>query len=165
VIAGNIHKTLIGAALLFFVDAILANQGAISVIVGIFVLFISVPRALFGRDRALRTLRLKKSAIWLIAVVGVFAFNRVSNEMAHRRANDVIVAVKAYHQQHGVYPKRLDDLVPAFLPSVPRAKYVLFLGEFKYLYDAANPALFYVEVPPFGRPTFSFGRNKWDYLD
>lgn len=158
-------KTLIGAALLFFVDAICMNQGGISAIFGLAILFVAIPMALFGRDRALRSYKLKKSAIWLVAVAGVFASNWASNQMASHRANDVVAAVKAYHQQHGAYPKRLDDLVPAFLPSVPRAKYVLAFGEFKYLYHEARPTLFYVAFPPFGRPTFSFERNEWGYID
>ncbi|MDP1681137.1 MAG: hypothetical protein Q8L39_05115 [Burkholderiales bacterium] len=161
----SIGPTLTGAALLFFVDAIWMNQGGISAILGLAILFVAIPMALFGRERALRAYKLKKSAIWLVAVICVFAFNWASNQMARHRANDVIVAVKAYHQQHGAYPKRLDDLIPVFLPSVPRAKYVLGLGEFKYLYDEARPTLFYVEFPPFGRPTFSFGRDEWDYID
>ena len=161
--SAGFKKTLIGAALLFFVDAIWMNQGGISAILGLAILFVSIPMALFGRERALRAYKLKKSAIWLVAIVSVFAFNWASNQMARHRANDVVAAVKAYHQQHGAYPKRLDDLVPAFLLSVPRAKYVLGLGEFKYLYDEARPTLFYVEFPPFGRPTFSFGRDERGY--
>jgi hypothetical protein len=158
-------KTLIGAAFLFFVDAIWMNQGGISAVLGLVILFVTIPMALFDRARALRAYKLKKSAIWLVAIVSVFAFNWASNQMARHRANDVIAAVKAYHQQHGAYPRRLEDLVPAFLPSVPRAKYVLGLGEFKYLYHEASPTLFYVEFPPFGRPTFSFGRDAWTYMD
>lgn len=161
----DFKKTLIGATLLFFVDAIWMNQGGISVILGLAILFVSIPMALFGRERVLRAYKLKKSAIWLVAIVSVFAFNWASNQMASQRANDVISAINAYHQRHGAYPKRLNDLVPAFLPSVPRAKYVLAFGEFKYLYDEAHPTLFYVEFPPFGRPTFSFGRDEWGYMD
>lgn len=157
----SIGPTLTGAALLFFVDAIWMNQGGISAIFGLAILFVSIPMALFGRERALRAYKLKKSAIWLVAVVSVLAFNWASNQMAYHRANEVIAAVKAYHQQHDVYPKRLDDLVPTYLPSVPRAKYVLALGRFKYLYDEANPVLYYVSFPPFDRPTFNFKRNKW----
>lgn len=163
--SAGFNKTLIGAALLFFVDAIWMNQGAISAIFGLVILFVTIPLALFGRERALRAYKLKKSAIWLAAIVSVFAFNWANNQMASHRANDVVAAVKAYHQQHGAYPKRLDDLVPTFLPSVPRAKYVLGFGEFKYLYHEVSPTFFYVEFPPFGRPVFRFGRDEWDYID
>lgn len=161
----GLKKAIVWAAMLFFVDAILLNQGVISAIIGFFVIIVYVPKALFARDHRLRTYKLKTSAIWLVAVVSVFAFNRASNEMAHQRANNVISAVKAYHQEHRAYPKRLDDLVPDYLTSIPRAKYVLGLGEFKYLYDAVLPALIYVEYPPFGRTTYRFERGEWGYVD
>lgn len=164
-----IHRSLIpaliGAVILFFVDAIWMNQGVISAVIGLVILLVGIPKALFDRDRALRIYKLKKSTIWLVAIVSVFVFNWANNQMARERANVVVAAVKAYHQQHGAYPKRLDDLVPAFLSSVPRAKYVLSFGEFKYLHREANPTLFYVEIPPFGRPTFSFERDAWTYMD
>jgi hypothetical protein len=163
--SASFKKTFIGTTLLFFVDAIWMNQGAISAVIGLAILFVAIPKALFDHDRALRIYKLKKSATWLVAIFSVFAFNWTNNQMARHRADNVIAAVKAYHQQHDAYPKQLDDLVPAYLTLVPRAKYVLAFGEFKYLYHQANPTLFYVEIPPFGRPTFDFGRDEWGYID
>ena len=47
-------KTLVGAALLFFVDAIWMNQGGISAILGLAILFVAIPMAFFGCERTLR---------------------------------------------------------------------------------------------------------------
>jgi hypothetical protein len=41
----------------------------------------------------------------------------------------------------------------------------LTFNDFWYRTSPESTVLFYVELPPFGRPTYSFTRNEWGYLD
>jgi hypothetical protein len=51
-----------------------------------------------------------------------------------------------------------------YLPTVPRAKYILFAGDFLYLTYKGH-RLMWVEIPPFGRPYYDFEEAKFGYLD
>jgi hypothetical protein len=60
----------------------------------------------------------------------------------------------------------LDDLVPAFVERIPLAKYTLGpYNKFHYIPYEPAPSLMYVSLPPFGRPIYSFARDRWNYLD
>lgn len=152
------------ALLLVFVDAGLFNQGVIAAITGI-VLLVRLPWMLSDKSTATRRIRLRNFAIYMTAVVLVFALNIGNNMIAQRRADALVVAVKAYRAKYQCYPDSLKDLVPEFADSIPVAKYTLW-GAFWYAkYEGDRALLFYVAVPPFGRPTYSFARGEWTYLD
>lgn len=53
-------------------------------------------------------------------------------KIAETNADRIIKACEQFHVANGRYPKTLDELVPQYLPSVPRAKYCL-LGVFWYV--------------------------------
>jgi hypothetical protein len=65
--------------------------------------------------------RLVAGALLLLAIVGS---NRVASAL-QRQARDstaleVLVALEEYKQKHATYPETLEELVPEFLPEVPR---------------------------------------------
>jgi hypothetical protein len=64
-----------------------------------------------------------------------------------------------------VLPDRLEQLVPEFLPAVPRAKYTFAWGEFTYSTSAKDHTLMYVVIPPFGRLFYHFEEARWTQLD
>lgn len=161
----SLPRALVLAALLVLVDAFWFNQGIFSLLIGLGLIFIALPRAFLPKFRATRRARLRNIGIYLIAVVIVLVLNAVNNRIAARRADDVVAAVKAFHAQNGRYPDSLDALVPAFLTAVPRAKYTLQFDKFMYIKTESSALLYYVAIPPFGRPTFDFARDSWGYID
>lgn len=164
--AVNLTRTAVSAMLLVLIDALVFNQGVLSVLVGLWQLLVALPRALMVRKLAAqRGWRLRRIALWLAAVAVVLAFNVASNRLAQMRADTLVAAVKAFHAQHQRYPKALAELVPAFVPEVPRAKYTLVFNRFWYSASDGDAMLFYVALPPFGRPTYTFSRGEWGYID
>jgi hypothetical protein len=158
-------RVLLIATLLIVVDAFLMNQGVISVFVGITLLLVGVPRALLPRFSAVRSRRLANIAVYLGAVVLVLVLNGVNNGIAASRGEGLVSAVKAFHAKYRQYPESLDSLVPEFIEGVPRAKYTLQYGAFTYIRTERGALLYYVESPPFGRPTYDFNSGRWGDLD
>lgn len=162
----SLKRTLALAALLFLVDGLWLGQGLVSFFLALGVIFIGLPRALLPKLRATRRERLRNLAVYLGAVFVVWGFNAANNWLARSRAEDVIAAVKAFRAKNGRYPTSLQELVPAHLDSVPRARYTLASGEFVYAgARSGHPVLYYVALPPFGRPFYSFTNDRWGYAD
>lgn len=93
-----------------------------------------------------------------------FANDSAQRTIAMGNAQRVIEACERYHKANGAYPERLDELVPRYLNSIPRAKYCCSWGEFWY-FGAPRPLLLWYEVPPFGRRIYNFERGAWSWLD
>lgn len=162
------RRAIFLALLLVVLDAFYLNQGAIAAVVGLWLLFISLPYTFFAKKfAAVRKQRVRNIAIYFGAVVLVLAFNAANNAIAKRRAEVLISAVQAFHAKNQRYPRSLEELVPAYIERVPLAKYTFSLNRFSYftLENGSDARLFYVELPPFGRPTYSFGRGEWGYID
>ena len=83
---------------------------------------------------------------------------------ANEKALRIIAACEAFHTAEGRYPKTLDELVPKYLKSIPRAKYCLD-GEFRYWNMEGRPMLMWCVIPPYYRKHFDFSEQRWGYLD
>jgi len=119
------------------------------------------------RDKRKYEQRLVKIAIYVLTGVAVLACNALQNRAADRRAIMIGNACLAYHTKYHQYPAELEDLVPEFLSSVPRAKWN---GEgFRYSrwpLDADHePMLYYAAMPPLGRRFYHIESRAWGYLD
>ena len=159
-------KTVFKAVGLFVVDAFVMNQGAIAVITALVIFFWLLPKsALLKYKKESPKAPLTKAAIYGVMVLAVFVANFANNKIATYRAEGLIIAIEKYHQSTGRYPEKLNDLVPAYIPKVPIAKYTLFSSEFWYKNSHDTVVLFYVALPPFGRPTYSFNSQTWGYID
>lgn len=88
----------------------------------------------------------------------------VQGRIARANSERLIQACEQYREASGAYPERLDDLVPRYLSSVPRAKYCCFLGEFMY-WGPPRAFFWWVEIPPFGRRVYDLETGEWSYLD
>jgi len=162
----KIKSTIYTAIALFIFDAFVMNQGAIAAIT-IFIIFLwLLPKSVFlkYKNKSPKVL-LTKALIYGVMALAVFSANFVNNKLAKYRAEKLIVAIEAFHQSTGSYPEKLTDLVPGYIPAVPMAKYTLIFNKYWYIKDKDNASLFYVALPPFGRPTYSFTRQSWSYLD
>jgi hypothetical protein len=162
-------KTTWIAAGLFILDAFILNQGFVALCLILVTVFVFLPRALWARrtNRRLYEQRLAKAGIYLLAAVTVFGSNALQNRMADRRAIKIGNACLAFQAKYRRYPRRLDELVPAFRPSVPVAKYTLGGSGFFYFNPPAGrePTLFYEAMPPFGRRFYHMETGGWGYLD
>lgn len=162
----QMKKTILIAASLFAIDAFVMNQGTIAVITALVIIFWLLPKsALLKYKKESPKAPLTKAAIYGVMVLAVFIANFANNKIAKYRAENLIVAVEKYHQSTGSYPEKLSDLVPAYIPEVPVAKYTLISSKFWYINSNDTVSLFYVAFPPFGRPTYSFNRQSWGYID
>ena len=164
----KLRITIILAALLFFLDAFLLNQGFLSLVLIPITLFVLLPHALwvYRKDRALYLTRLTKAGIFLLAAFSVFAANTLQNRIADRRAIMLGNACIAFRAKYQHYPTRLNDLAPEFIRSVPMAK-PLAGAPFFYSNSLSGhePMLFYAAIPPFGRRFYHMETGGWGYLD
>lgn len=56
--------------------------------------------------------------------------------------------------------------MPRCLDAIPpKARNTLMDRGFSYHSTPAGHLLWYVETPPFGRPTYDFERGRWGYVD
>lgn len=164
--APSLRRALLLGSLLVFLDAFFFNQGGIALLVGLWVLVIGLPLTFLAKKFAtVRMQRLRDIAIYIAAVILVFVFNAANNNIAKSRAEVLVSTVKAFHAKNQRYPKSLEELVPDYVERIPLAKYTLGFNHFVYRPYSPHPVLFYVELPPFGRPTYSFARDEWTYLD
>lgn len=157
------------AVCIYAVDAFVLGQGVIAVLATLCVAVlgtIDIVRGLFGRDggRIRRGFaRMGTFAVMTAAVIGTIVAN---NRLARGRAEQVIAAMKVYRVKHGACPARLEDLVPDYLPAVPRAKYTLSFNRFEYYPSNGEcGSLMYTAIPPFGRPVYNLKAERWGYLD
>jgi hypothetical protein len=94
--------------------------------------------------------------------------NAVQLRVAEANAKRVIAACEVYHAASGRFPKKLDELVPQFLNSVPPAKYCLGPPSIFYYYassEVGRASLCWQVVPPYYRKIYNFDTRKWSYLD
>lgn len=164
--SNTVKKSIITGAILFVLDALVMNQGAISLFLILTIFLWWLPKSAFKKYKKQSPKEeLTKVLIYGSIVIAVFTSNSINNKIAQNRANDLVLIIENFHQVTGDYPKTLNDLVPSYLPTVPKAKYTLGFNSFKYSNEEGSISLFYHAIPPFGRPTYVFDRKEWIYLD
>jgi hypothetical protein len=102
--------------------------------------------------------RLAAAAVWALALGGLIAHSRFNLELSQRRSAEVIAACRRYETDHGELPRDLGDLVPTYLPRVPRANWSL-LGDFYYR-AGGSPSLSYFAPWPDAR-VYLFDEDEW----
>jgi hypothetical protein len=154
--------------LLFLVDLGFMGQGVFSMlvaVVGVTVLMLGCAWSFIRGQRPRAASRAARAALYFLLGAATFGAMRFHAETARVNADRVIAACRSYESAHGRLPQRLQDLVPAFLPAVPRAKHTGMYGEFMYLSSPASHTLIYVAFPPFGRRLYHFEESRWGVLD
>src|SRR5438128_4803 len=130
-------RTAVALAVLFLADAGFCGQGLLSILVATIGLGLLTLGALWATVRGaapqiLVRSRAMRAGMYLLLGVATVAAMRFHTATAQNHAAQVIEACRAYQARHGMLPDRLQELVPEFLPAVPRAKYTLVSGEFMY---------------------------------
>jgi hypothetical protein len=104
-----------------------------------------------------------KLLVYTVFIAATFGFYAYDLSLARQRSDVVIAAVERYYQQHDSYPSSLLDLVPDYLPSIPKPR--IAPSEFMYLNAPENPQLIYTGLSPFERYAWQFEQREWSYLD
>jgi hypothetical protein len=98
-------------------------------------------------------------ALLCVATVGILTSNW---RVAQHRAAPVISAIDRFHSDQGRYPNTLDELVPAYLPSIPRAGFTWLARRFGYYAERPQlyfPAMFH------GVVSYDFSTHSWTTND
>jgi hypothetical protein len=111
------------------------------------------------------TVALVRAAIPLVTFALVLGNSAVQSRIAKANAERIIAACEKFRADNGRFPDTLDELVPAYMPFIPRAKYCLEWNKYQYINIEGHPILLWVDIPPFGRPTYNFQKRRWGYLD
>ena len=167
---------LIGAGIMLGLDGAVYGSFLFSIFVCPIWFLVALIKAIVqGRDWRVSVSRV---VIPLITLVIVLSNAWLQSRVAEAHAQKIIEASKQYQSTNGVYPRTLDELVPKYLGSVPRAKYAL-LGEFLYWEcgerlvttcvrsgaDKGQHMLMWMAIPPFGRPFYNLEQAQSGYLD
>jgi hypothetical protein len=111
-------------------------------------------------------LALIRVAIPALTLGLVLANDAVQYRIGNANAPLIIKACEDFHAANGKFPKTLDELVPQYLTSIPRAKYCLAFGEFRYWkLDDERALLEWCVMPPYGWKIYNFDDRRWGYLD
>lgn len=161
--------TAVIGAILYTFDALVLGQGGIIVLgtmIGMLVALVRAGTSLAKKGGAKEGLvHAITFMMWIGFATGTFASVYAQASLSKSRAKTVIAACEAYRGENGVYPERLEDLVPKFLPRVPRARLALTADTFDYrAFPAAqgqHTMLMWTTIPPFGHASYVFETKQW----
>jgi hypothetical protein len=157
----SLLPVLFFAGFLFVMDALMVNIVFLSLLVGIFQVVVGLP-LLFLKDG--RRQRLRNIAIFVGVLVMVVVMVKVNAYIAPLHADRLIEAIESYRAATGVYPKKLDDLVPKFIDHVPCAQYTLG-GIFWYTGGGtAEPPMLWYNPHGMDHRIYRFKTKDWGYL-
>jgi hypothetical protein len=158
----GLPAVLIVASLLFFMDALIVNAVFLSLLVGIFQVVVGIP-LLYLKDG--RHQRLRNISILLGVFATVIIAVNVNAYVAPLHADRLIKAIESYRAANGIYPQKLDDLVPKFVDHVPHAQYTLG-GVFFYVRGGTKePPMLWYNPHGMDHRTYHFETKDWNYLD
>ncbi len=162
----SLKRVFIWVGALIIIDTFVLSAGVISMLIGIWMLLVAIPRALFfTKAPELKWYRLRRAAVFLGAAALVFLYTFGNNQIAKKRAETVISAVKSFNEKNHRYPAKLEELMPDFIDRVPTAKFSLLYNSFVYISTSEDHTLLYFTMPPYGRRVYSFERNEWLIMD
>lgn len=165
---GEFRVSLMIAAGLYFIDAIWLGQGGVAMLTVAYVVVFFMPATLlawYRKSTLVRNLRAAKTALYLAMAVAVFVTIRIDLNQARSNGETIISALKSYHVQNGHYPDQLEQLVPAYLPAIPKARFSLTMNTFHYHATKDSHNLSYIVMPPFGFSYYNLEKGQWAVKD
>jgi hypothetical protein len=159
----KLRTSLTGAAILIGLDAVVSGSLVFSMLICPIWFLVAILKALVQR-KDLRA-SLARIAIPLVTLAIVVGNAVLQSRIARDNAERIIEACTRYKAANGAYPNNLDQLVPAYLPAVPSAKYALMFNRFSYWEDRGNHSLMWVVIPPFARSYYGFEGGRWTFRD
>ncbi|MCB1746501.1 MAG: hypothetical protein H6977_02625 [Gammaproteobacteria bacterium] len=149
-------------ATLFVLDALVLGQGLLAAGLVLFAVLVLLPRAWLYRQagRATRP-ALAAAGACLACAVAIMVTINFNNHLARSRAAELVGVIEHFRGVAGRYPRSLEELVPRYLPAVPRAKLALGFDGFLYFNRRGRVLLAFADAPPFGRQVYDFATRRW----
>ena len=140
----------------------MVNAVFLSLLVGIFQVVVGLPLWFLKQDG--RRQRLRNIGIFLGVLLMVVVMVKVNAYIAPLHAHRLVEAIETYRSATGVYPQKLDDLVPQFIDHVPYAQYTLG-GFFYYVWRGkAEPPMLWYNPHGMDHSIYDFKTKDWGYL-
>jgi hypothetical protein len=158
-----IRLPLIGACLLLVWDAVVSGSFLSSTLICPIWFLFSLIKAIAQRPGW--KLGLSRVLVPVITLGFVFSYAALQSRIATANAERIITACEEFRRVFGRYPSRLEELTAQYLRSVPRAKYSLMYGDFRYWDPEGRRRLMWTIVPPFGRQVYDFEHREWHAFD
>lgn len=160
-----IGGTLFCSAVVVFLDVVVSGSYLFAAMICPIWFLVGVVRAIAMRPRW--DVVAGRILIQVATLLLVLANHSLQVRIAQANAARLVQACENYRFANKNYPQRLDDLVPRYIRSIPRAKYCLLWRDFQYF--SAPPEywfLVWTKLPPFGRWVYGFDETRdWNYLD
>jgi hypothetical protein len=156
--------SLIVAAILLSLDVIIGGNCMFSSVLCPLWGIGSIVKNLVSRTEWRLTLvRLGIPAVCFIVSVGN---HYLQCEIADTNGKRVVAACEEFHAATGRYPETLEELVPHYLKSIPRAKYCLSHGDFVYWRKGSSAfGLKWYLVHPMARVCYASEQKRWFVVD
>jgi hypothetical protein len=161
--------SLVGAGYLLLFDVLYGGSFLLSIVFCPIWLFVSLIR----NGKTEWRLALFRIAMPVLILGIALANTFIQWKIADTNGERVVRACEAFHSDNGRYPKTLNELVPRYLPSVPRAKYSAD-GNFFYSNlelpdeppgEPPKEAILWWNKIGLLRRMYSFERKEWRELD
>jgi len=159
----QIRGSLFGMVSLLAFDIAILGSFTLSLVVCPVWFLIGTVKAII--QRPFWRIGLSRVAIPVLTIAIVWGNATLQKKVGGANAEQIIEACEQFHKANGRYPKQLSELVPNHLKSVPRSKYSLMSGDFRYISSDRKHILVWVMIPPFGRKTYDFEERRWGILD
>jgi hypothetical protein len=160
-IAENLFS-LLGAGFLLLLDVVMFGSFLISIVVCPFWFLVSFIRnGILKSGGQFAFFRIAIPAVTLGIALGT---TFIQWGMADANGERVVRACEAFYSDTARYPEHLSELVPKYLPSVPRAKYSMD-GDFYYYNSTERPPILWWNKFGLCHKIYSFERKEWGYLD
>jgi hypothetical protein len=158
-----IGGSLAVASVMLFLDVVVNGSYLFSCLICPVWFVVAAFRGLIGKNWRLALLRIAMPILTLAIILGNSA---IQWNLAEAKAVQIIAACEKFSTDSGRYPKNLNELVPKYLPSIPRAKCCFLQGDFMY-YDSQEsaPILWWYKIPPFGKEVYGFRDGQWRFID
>ena len=151
----NLRRHMLVAILLLLFEGIV-GAGLIGPSVGLIGAIVAGWRAAIWKVE--RSYLLRVAAVYALLAMASLLVIGWNSDIAHKHAKPVIAVVERFHADHGRYPESLDELVPAYLPSIPRAGFTWWSRW--YGYDGLRPQLYFAAMFH-GMFFYDFPSKQW----
>ncbi|MCX5804432.1 MAG: hypothetical protein NTU69_13055 [Proteobacteria bacterium] len=164
----NITPHVVAAFIIFLVFAVVIDSLGI-----IFAFLVALMVIALKRVKSEHPVRMKLIAIgiYTVMLVCAIALKAINNQVSLRNASVIIAACEQYKTKKGVYPDRLNNLVPEYLSKVPVARYSGITG-WTYFHHSKKRedegdyyTLQYSYESLFGRRFYNSETKQWRSMD
>jgi hypothetical protein len=161
----SVRRSIGAAAIVLTLDVVHSGSFLVSVLFCPIWILVSLAKSAIHRPGW--GLALARILIPVLTFCLVRANNTFQLRVAETNGQRIVAACEEYHAANGRFPRKLDELVPKYMNSVPMAKYC-FGPWSEFIYVSRTPehaTLFWHIIPPHYRKIYDFETRRWSYLD